>query len=105
MSHGGALGDVQNRYNLRDRSSDRLIDICAEAIEFTHAATVCARLEGEVRASISRTQSAIQEAQAAVQGMLDILDQGRAARGLPPLYAKSAELGARVFGGILLPRQ
>ena len=40
-----------------------------------------------------------------LQRMLDILDQGRAARGLPPLYAKSAELGARVFGGILLPRQ
>ena len=74
------------------------------AMEFAHAATVCAILEGEIRASIS-TQRAIRDAQAAVQGMIEILDQGRAARGLPPLYAKSAELGARVFGGILLPRQ
>jgi hypothetical protein len=74
-------------------------------IEFAHAATVCASLEGEIRASIRRTQSAIQEAQAALQGMIDVLDQGRAARGLPPLYAQSTELGARDPGGILLPRQ
>jgi hypothetical protein len=39
------------------------------AIEFTHAAKVCARLERELRASISGTQTAIREAQAAVQGM------------------------------------
>jgi len=66
---------------------------------------VCASLEGEIRASISRTQSAIREAQDAVQGMLEILDQGRAARGLPPLYAQPTELGGRAPGGIILPRQ
>jgi hypothetical protein len=49
--------------------------------------------------------SAIREAQDAVQGMLDILDQGRAARGMPAIYTKPAELGARAPGGILLPRQ
>ena len=75
------------------------------AMEFAHAATVCAILEGEIRASISRTQRAIRDAQAAVQGMIEILDQGRAARGLPPLYAQSTELGARAPGGIILPRQ
>jgi len=75
------------------------------AIEFAYSATVCASLEGEIRASISRTQSAIREAQDAVQGMLDILDQGRAARGMPAIYTKPAELGARAPGGILLPRQ
>jgi|HubBroStandDraft_6_1064221.scaffolds.fasta_scaffold4746539_1 hypothetical protein len=74
------------------------------AMEFAHAATVCAILEGEIRASIS-TQRAIRDAQAAVQGMIEILDQGRAARGLPPLYAQSTEIGARAPGGILLPRQ
>jgi hypothetical protein len=36
--------------------------------------------------------------------MLDILDQGRAARGLPPLHAKPPELGARAPVGIILPR-
>jgi hypothetical protein len=74
------------------------------AMEFAHAATVCAILEGEIRASIS-TQRAIRDAQAAVQGMIEILDQGRAARGLPPLYAQSTEIGARAPGRILLPRQ
>ena len=39
------------------------------------------------------------------QRMIDILDQGRAARGLPPLYTKSAEDAARAPGGIFLPRQ
>jgi transposase len=33
------------------------------------------------------------------------LDQGRAERGLPPLYAKSTEPGASAPGGIILPRQ
>jgi hypothetical protein len=52
-----------------------------------HAATVCATLEGEIRAAISRTQSAIREAQAAVQGMLDIPRSGtRRARPAGPLH-------------------
>jgi len=68
------------------------------------AATICATLECEMRASISRTQSAIEEALAAIQGMLDIIDQGRAARGLPALYATPAEDAACAPGGIILPR-
>jgi hypothetical protein len=44
-------------------------------------------------------------AQAAVQGVLEILDQGRAARGMPALYTKPAEDAERAPGGILLPRQ
>ena len=43
------------------------------AMEFAHAAMVCAILEGEIRASISRTQRAIRDAQAAVQGMIEIV--------------------------------
>jgi hypothetical protein len=53
----------------------------------------------------STYRRSIREAQAAVQGMLEILDQGRAARGMPALYTKPAEDAERAPGGILLPRQ
>ena len=53
--------------------------------DFAHAATVCATLETGLRASISRTKRAIEEAQAELARMVEILNMGRAERGLPPL--------------------
>jgi uncharacterized protein YkwD len=53
--------------------------------DFAHAATVCATLETGLRVGISRTQRVIEEAQAELRHMIDLLNQGRAARGLPPL--------------------
>jgi uncharacterized protein YkwD len=53
--------------------------------EFIHAAKVCANLEADLTAAAARTQRAIRVAQAELQHMMDILNDGRAARGLPPL--------------------
>jgi hypothetical protein len=53
--------------------------------DFAHAATVCATLETGLRIGISRAQRAIEEAQAEVRQMIDLLNQGRVARGFPPL--------------------
>lgn len=52
---------------------------------YIHAAKVCADLEAGLTAAAARAQMAIREAQAELQLMLDILNDGRAARGLPPL--------------------
>jgi len=54
-------------------------------LDFTHAAQVCSNIETGLRAGISRAQRAIEETQAELQNMLDMLNEGRAARGLPPL--------------------
>lgn len=53
--------------------------------EFIHAARVCANIEVGLAAAATRTHRAIREAQAELQHMLNILNAGRAARGLPPL--------------------
>lgn len=63
--------------------------------QFVGAGTVCAILEVAVRASIRRTQSHIEEAQAELQRMLAILNQARAVRGLPPLDATITPAGSR----------
>ena len=52
---------------------------------YVHAATVCSTLETGIRIGISRAQRAIEEAQAELRHMLNLLNEGRAARGLPSL--------------------
>ncbi len=54
-------------------------------LAFAHAATVCANLEAGFRDTATRMQTAINDIRAELEIMRGIINEGRAARGLPPL--------------------
>lgn len=62
---------------------------------YLHAASVCANIETGLRAAVTRAQRAIEEAQAELQKMLDLVNEGRADRGLPPLDVQIKVPGER----------
>jgi uncharacterized protein YkwD len=65
------------------------------AVGFVHAAKVCTQLEIGLLSAAERTQRALEAASAELQKMIDILNEGRAARGMPPLDVHLTPMGER----------
>ena len=64
-------------------------------VQFVHAAKICSQLETALPAAAERLRRALVEANTELQRMLDILNEGRTARGLPALDVHLTEIGVR----------